>query len=176
MTVTSLMTADELLRLPDDGSRYELVRGELRKSSPGGTRHGKIGAAIIISLGAFVKAKRLGEVYNADTGFRIGRNPDSVLAPEASFVRAERVVDTPKFFEGTPDVVFEVVSPGDSYSEVAEKAEEWLRAGTQAVVIVDPARKRAYIERPTGRTNVTEAITLEDVVPGWQLPLSELFE
>lgn len=73
-------------------------------------------------------------------------------------------------------MAFEVVSPSDNYSEVAEKSEEWLRAGTQAVVIVDPLRKRVFIERATGRVNVEEAVVLEDLLPGWRLPLAELFE
>src|SRR2546421_12681618 len=53
MTVTSLMSADELLHLPDDGNRYELVQGELRKMSPPGADHGGVAAAIIISLGRY---------------------------------------------------------------------------------------------------------------------------
>src|SRR6266568_2091390 len=117
MTVTSLMTADELLHLPDDGFRYELVRGELRKMSPSGADHGDVAAVIVWSLLNHVRKNRLGKVYTADAGFRIGRGPDTVLAPDAAFVRAARVVKTRKFFEGPPDLAIEVVSPGDSYTE-----------------------------------------------------------
>src|SRR5215213_3156881 len=60
MTVGTLMTADELLRLPDDGWRYELVRGELQKMSPTGGRHGEVSMEIYLSLGAYVKQHRLG--------------------------------------------------------------------------------------------------------------------
>ncbi|HEV7764225.1 MAG TPA: Uma2 family endonuclease, partial [Thermoanaerobaculia bacterium] len=108
MSVSTLMTAEELLRLPD-GERYELVRGELKKMSPSGSRHGRVAAQIAGSLIPHVRRNKLGAVYIADAGFRIGRNPDTVRAPDAAFVRAERVIDTPGFFEGPPDVVFEVV-------------------------------------------------------------------
>ncbi|HEV8433475.1 MAG TPA: Uma2 family endonuclease [Thermoanaerobaculia bacterium] len=175
MTVTTLMTADELLRLPDDGWRYELVRGELRKMSPSGARHARVAAQIIGSLIAFLKGHPIGTAYASEAGFRISRTPDTVRAPDAAFVRADRVVDTPGFFDGPPDVAFEVTSPGDTYSEVEEKTLAWLRAGVLAVVIVDPRTSTVRIHRTSGATNVTEAIEVDDVIPGWKLPLSEVF-
>jgi Uma2 family endonuclease len=176
MTVTSLMTADELLQMPDDGYRYELVRGELRKMSPAGADHGDVSAAIIASLRPYARERRLGKVFSTDTGFRVGRNPDTVRAPDAAFVRRERVVKTAKFFEGPPDIVFEVVSPNDSYTEVGAKTDEWLRAGVHVVVIVDPQRERVTIHRTNATEQVSDAIAIEDLVPGWRLPLAELFD
>jgi Uma2 family endonuclease len=176
MTVSTLMTADELLRLPDDGWRYELVRGELKKISPSGARHGRVAARIIISLGHYAQARRLGEVYAAEAGFRIARNPDTVRAPDAAFVRAERVVDTAAFFEGAPDAVFEVVSPNDSYTEVDEKTVEWLRAGARVVVIVDPRTKSINVHRADGAMHATDGIEIADVIPGWKMSSAEVFD
>jgi Uma2 family endonuclease len=176
MIGSALMTADELFLLPDDGWKYELVRGELRKMSPAGADHGSIGAEIIASLAAHVKKHRLGKVYNSDTGFRISRNPDTVRAPDTAFVSAARAVPNRKYFEGAPDVAVEVVSPNDLYTEIEEKTREWLRAGTLAVVIVDPAAKSARIERRGRGTPVVDVIEIADVIPGWRLPLAELFE
>src|SRR6266542_2035456 len=147
MTVTSLMTADELLRLPDDGYRYELVQGELRKMSPSGNRHTIIGVRIAASLFTHVKAKRLGEVTGADGGYWITRNPDTVLAPDVGFIRRDRAVITDRFFDGPPDVAIEVISPSDTYTEVEEKTQEWLRAGTRAA----PRRNRNPDRRPRRR-------------------------
>ncbi len=174
MTIGTLMTAGELLRLPDDGWRYELVRGELRKMSPSGARHARVAAQIIVSLGAYVKQRQLGAVYASEAGFRISRHPDTVRAPDAAFVRAERVVDTPGFFDGPPDAAFEVISPGDTYSEIEEKTLDWLRAGVRAVVVVDPRTESVRIHRPTGAASVTD-VEIDDVIPGWKLPLSEIF-
>src|SRR3954453_17696121 len=106
MTVVSSMTADELLQLPDNGMRYELVEGELRKMSPSGARHGRVSAEIVGSLIAQMKRQRTGTVYSSDTGFRISREPDTVRAPDAAYVRSERVTDTIGFFEGPPDAAF----------------------------------------------------------------------
>jgi Uma2 family endonuclease len=176
MTVGILMTADELLRLPDDGRRYELVRGELRKMSPSGARHGRVSAQIVGSLIAHMKRQPTGAVYSSETGFRISQQPDTVRAPDAAFVQAERVVDTMSFFNGPPDAAFEVISPGDTYSEIEEKTLDWLHAGVQAVVVVDPRTKSVRVPRAEGATNVEDVLTLDDLIPGWRLPLAELFE
>ena len=175
MTVTTFMTADELQRLPDDGWRYELVQGELRKMSPSGARHSRVAAQIIGSLIAYLKDHPIGAVFASEGGFRISRSPDTVRAPDAAFVRSERVVDTVGFFEGPPDVAFEVTSPGDTYSEIEEKTLDWLRAGVLAVVIVDPRTSTVRVHRASGATNVAEAVELEEILPGWRLPLSEVF-
>jgi Uma2 family endonuclease len=176
MTVTTLMSADELLRLPDDGGRYELVRGELKKMSPAGAEHGFVAWNIVHSLGSYVKTQRLGRMYIAEAGFRIARNPDTVLAPDAAFVRADRVVPTDKYFEGAPDAAIEVVSPNDSYAEVQEKAAEWLRGGCRVVVVVDPKSRTVRVHRPGGSTDVTDTLAIEDVVPGWTIALRDIFE
>ena len=176
MTVVTWMTADELLRLPDAGMRYELVEGELRTMSPSGARHGRVAAEIVGSLIVHVKRQRIGAVYSSETGFRLSRQPDTVRAPDAAFVRSERVVDTVGFFDGPPDAAFEVVSPGDTYTEIEEKTLAWLRAGTKVVVIVDPRTKSARVHRTGSSSNAEGYIEIEDVIPGWRLSLDELFE
>jgi Uma2 family endonuclease len=176
VTTGTLMTADELLHLPDDGWRHELVRGELRTMSPSGAEHGTVAAEIIASLAAHVKAHKLGKVYASECGFRIARNPDTVRAPDAAFVRESRVIRTKKFFDGPPDAAFEVISPNDTYSEIEEKTLDWLRAGVQAVVIVDPRTRSARIHRTAGTATVVDLIEIEDVIPGWRLPLHDIFD
>jgi Uma2 family endonuclease len=169
------MTAEELERLPDDGWRYELVRGELRKMSPSGARHGSVAAQIIASLGTYVKQHRAGVVYASETGFKISREPDTVRAPDAAFVVAGRVVDAAGFFDGPPDIAIEVTSPSDRYSEIEEKTLDWLRSGVTAVVVVEPRTKTARIHRAGEATIVNDAIEIPDVLPGWRLPLADLF-
>jgi Uma2 family endonuclease len=175
MTVVTSMTADELLLLPSDGWRYELVEGELRKMSPSGARHGRVAAEIVWSLMAQMK-QRTGAIYSSETGFRISRQPDTVRAPHAAYVCSERVTDTSGFFDGPPDAAFEVVSPGDTYTEIEEKTLAWLRAGTKVVVVVDPRTKTARVHRTGSASNAEDVIEIDDVIPGWRLPLAELFD
>ena len=103
MTTTDLITADELLQMKDDGFRYELVRGELIKMSPAGHQHGRIALNLTTPLDQFVRANQLGAVYAAETGFKLAE--DMVRAPDAAFIRRERVEAvglTTGFWPGAP--------------------------------------------------------------------------
>ena len=174
-------TADELLALPDDGRRRELVRGELLAVSPAGHWHGDCAARILIRLGAFVEAHGLGTTYAAETGFWIGRDPDTVRAPDVAFVTAERarlVPRGPGFFPGAPDLAAEVVSPDDSFTAVQQKALDWLAAGSRMVLVVDPRQRTVTVFRAPGDVRVlgeTDTLDGADVVPGFELPLADLF-
>jgi len=179
MTVdTRLITAEELLAMPRGGQRYELVDGELIAMSPSGADHGDIALTIGAHLKQHVHSHRLGKAYAAETGFLIGRNPDTVRAPDAAFVRNERVVRVATFFPGPPDLAVEVLSPSDTASEVESKVRQWLDAGTRMVVVVDPETQTATVHTPltTRRLAIDDTLDGGDVVPGWSLPLREVFE
>src|SRR5439155_9121995 len=89
-TEIRLMSAAELEDLPADSWHYELVEGELHKMPPAGGEHGRTGGNLFGPLWTFVKERGLGVVYSLETGFLVARNPDTVLAPDIAFVRAER--------------------------------------------------------------------------------------
>ena len=167
--------------MPDDGFRHELVRGELRTMPYRGFLEGQVAASIATSLGVYVKTNRLGTVYAA-TGFLLESDPDHVRAPAVAFVRrecAESVVDRDTYFPGSPDIAVEVISPSDSYTEVEEKVADWLEAGTLAVIVVDPHRRTAKVHRSLTEVVVlTEAdvLAVEDVVPGWQMSIKDIFK
>ena len=179
MATTHLLTAEGLLEMPDDGHRYELVRGELREMPPSGHIHARIAGRVSSRLGHYAEANRLGEVYVADPGFLLGL--DHVRAPDAAFITAERVTDTgdrPGFWPGAPDLAVEVISPRDTYSDVAEKALDWLDAGTRMVLVVDPRCQTVTVYRSSSNIVVLskdDAIDGADVVPGWKLPVRESF-
>jgi Uma2 family endonuclease len=179
MTVDArLMTAEDLLEMPDDGMLHELVNGELLTMTPAKAAHGKIGMAIAFRLAHYVDEHRLGATFTSDTGFVLSRNPDTVRTPDASFVRAERNRFEDEFFPGAPDLAVEVISPNDRYTEVAEKVGEYLAAGSQMVVVVDPRTRTATVHTPAGihRLSIDETLDGGDVVPGWRLSLRDIFE
>jgi len=182
MTTTQrLMTAEDLWNLPDDGKRSELVRGELRTMAPTGFEHGNIGVQIVLRLARYVEGKRLGTVVVGDTGFVLQKGPDTVLAPDAAFVRQERVNAvgmTKKFFPGAPDLAVEVVSPSDTLIEVEEKVNEWLSAGTRIVWVVNPKRRTVTVHKAGPQVQVLaekDQLSGEDVVPGFACGVGELF-
>lgn len=172
------MTADELLAMPDDGAhRYELVRGELITMSPSSATHSNIAGRIAAFLGSYILKHKLGQPYTAEGGFLIAKNPDTVFAPDYGFVRADRVVNIDKFFPGPPDLAVEVISPSDTFNEVDEKVREYLSAGTRMVMVINPRNQTATVHTPTSTTrlNINDTLSGGDVVPGWSLPLAELF-
>jgi Uma2 family endonuclease len=181
-TTDKLMTADELLRLPDDGQRHELIAGELRTMPLNGAEHGRVAANLATLLGQYVHAHHLGYAYAAGTGFQLTAGPDTVRAPDFAFVRQERVLAVGRvtgYLPGPPDLAAEVLSPNDRPAEVEEKVASWLAHGTRLVLVVDPRRRTVRVYRPgTPPRTLAEQDVLsgEDVVPGWTLPVGALFE
>ena len=179
--VEHIATAADLERMPDDGFRYELVHGEVRKMTPAGNEHGKIAMSVAWRLAQHVEAHGLGAVYAAETGFRLASDPDTVRAPDAAFVcqaRLDAVGAVAGYWPGAPDLVVEVVSPGDRYGEVAEKVADWLVAGTQMVVVVEPQQRTVAVHRTSDAVDVLrEGDVLEggEVVPGWEVAVAALF-
>jgi len=175
------VTAEDLLRLPDDGVRYELVAGELRKMTPAGFHHGAIIMNISSPLAQHVKAHALGIVCGAETGFRIAHAPDTVLAPDVAFVRRDRLSPSgvpAGYWQGAPDLAVEVLSPSDTVFDVDAKVAAWLEAGAAAVWIVNAQRRVVTIHHagePPRTFSETEILADAGVVAGFQMPVAEIF-
>jgi len=180
-TITRPVTADELLAMPDDGYRYELVKGELRKMAPTGDEHGDLTMELAGALHQYVKEHHLGKVYAAETGFKLESDPDTVRAPDIAFVAREKVEKTGRlkgFRSGAPDLAVEVLSPSDRVSRVEEKVAEWLEGGARMVWVVGPKLHTVTVYRSlTDIVTLTEKDTLDggDVVPGFQKRVPDIF-
>jgi Uma2 family endonuclease len=180
-STTQNLTAEQLFQMPDDGFRYELVKGELKKMTPAGFKHGAIVAGLTGLLTRHVKENDLGVVSGAETGFKIGSNPDTVRAPDIALVRRERIPasglpDT--FWPGGPDLAVEILSPNDTVYEVEEKVADWLLAGVRAVWIVNPKQRTVRVHRPSAEVQTqTENDTLDgrEVVPLFRCKVTEIF-
>jgi len=178
MTVeTKLVTAEELLRMPDQAG-VELIDGEIKKMSPAGSRHGRIAGRVHSSLGPYADQHELGVTLVAEAGFIIRRSPDTVRAPDVAFVRKERWTDSEGYFPGPPDLAVEVISPSDTYTEVRAKVIDWIKSGAELVIVIDPGRQSAEIHRSLAKVDLIDIDGSLDggtVVPGWTLPLRDLF-
>jgi Uma2 family endonuclease len=179
-TSTKPITADELLKMGDIG-RCELIYGELVMMSPAGFGHGEIAMRIGRFLGNFVEEHDLGVVLAAETGFHVERDPDLVRAPDASFVRNDRLPKAgwTKFFPGVPDLAVEVISPDDTKREIAEKVNMWLAHGAKSCWVADPTAMTLTIHRAGQkiiRLTTRDKITDEPALPGFILPASKIFK
>lgn len=180
-TLTRPVTADELLAMPDDGYRYELVKGELIQASPTGDEHGQVTVTLTAALYQQVKQHNLGRVYAAETGFKLESDPDTVRAPDVAFVSRERVEATGTltgFRSGAPDLVVEVLSPSDRIGKIEAKVKQWLETGARAVWVVSPKLKTVTVYRSLSDiVTLTEKDNLDgdDVVPGFQIKVADIF-
>jgi Uma2 family endonuclease len=184
-TTRTLMTEDDLMRMPDDGYRYELVEGELRQMSPTGFDHGRCTGNLHGLLIAHVNKRKLGYVLAAETGFVIARTRDgraTVRAPDVAFVARGRVpadADMSKYLELAPDLVAETLSPSDTAVEVEEKIASWLAAGVRVALVVNPASRTITLYRsPSDISRLTDRdeLDLGDVIEGFRCPVADIFD
>jgi Uma2 family endonuclease len=181
-TVVQQVTAEELLKMPDDVFRYQLVRGELKKMPPTGHVHGRVAMKFAWRLAQHVETNNLGNVFAAETGFLIKRNPDTVRAPDCAFVSRQRlqaIGEAEGYLPCAPDLAVEVLSPGDTYTEVEEKAFDWLASGSLVVLVLNPRKRTITVYKSRNDITILDensVLDLSDVVADCRVPIRVLFD
>src|SRR5580692_4373747 len=179
MITKTLLTADDLARMPDDASvQIELDEGELITMPPAGESHGYMESDLVSELVHFVKKRKLGRVYAGDTGFRI--NDRTVLAPDVAFVRKERVaaVRSKSFANGAPDLAVEIVSPSDGVRQYTRKVKQYLAAGCHTVWVVYPKREEVEVFDASGAERTSHSgdlLEAPELLPGFSVKVADLF-
>ncbi|HEX5886164.1 MAG TPA: Uma2 family endonuclease [Pyrinomonadaceae bacterium] len=177
-TQTHLMTAEELMQLPDDSMCHELIKGELLTMPPPGDEHGAVIMNLTGPLFNHVKANNLGVLRAAETGFKLESNPDTVLAPDIAFITRDRV--GPRvlgYRNGAPDLVVEVMSQWDSKPKATREAELWVELGARSVWVVNPRKRTVEVFRPDVEKKLfhdTDEL-VDDTIPGFRIAVSEIF-
>ena len=177
-TKPELMTAEELLVMPDNDLRHELIRGVLVSYPLRGDREGVAVARIGWLLGNFSDGNRLGTV-TVSSGYLLERNPDTVCCPALAWIAPGRVEERfAGYPELAPDLVVEVKSPSDSQRHMAERAMMWLSHGTRMAVVADPARITLTVYRPGEPPMVLGEFDMfdgGDILPGFSEPVWRFF-
>jgi Uma2 family endonuclease len=173
------VTATALLRMSGE-IRCELVRGEVRTMTPAGGEHGDIAQLLAEILGAHVRSHRLGKYYGPDVGFVVERDPDTVRAADAAFVRNERVRHGGRskgFLEGPPDLAIEILSPTDRRKTAIAKCRIWVAAGAVMAVLIDPDRQTATVITADGERELAagDSLLFGELIPEFAIPLRRLF-
>lgn len=178
-TKPKLMTADELLLLPDDSMQRELIRGVLTEDMSPGDEHGVLVTRISRLFANYCEANDYGDVRSGDSGFVLERNPDTVRGPDVAWVSPDRMAGpVAGYAELAPDLVVEVKSPSNSNREMADRAMMWLSHGTRMALVADPRTVTVAVYRPGQPPQVLgELDTFDggDILPGFTAPVWSFF-
>lgn len=175
-----LITGEELARMTDI-KRSELINGRLIQMTPTGNEHGAIELRIGARLLAHVEEQKLGKVRVGEVGIYIRRNPDTIRAADVLYISSERYAArrSVSYLDVAPELIVEILSPGDSWSEVMQKMRDYFSIGVRVIWIADPAARTVYAYRST--TDVREfgeqaELVDAEVLPGFSVKVAELFE
>lgn len=173
-----LMTGEELA-MRDDLERGELIKGVFVKMPPPGSEHGRIETSIAFFLKLYAREHKSGEVFSGEVGIYTKRNPDTIRAMDVAYVSNQRMKQhTTHYFAVPPEIVIEVLSPGNRWVEILDKVDEYLNIGVDLVWIVDPKRKEVFsyhtLDKVT-RYAMGDVLTASEILPNFELPIEELF-
>ncbi|MCC6944425.1 MAG: Uma2 family endonuclease [Thermomicrobiales bacterium] len=179
MVTTQLRTAKDLWNLGDAAGDIELLAGELTPVTPPDFVHGTMQIKIGAMLLGHVESRQLGKV-SGDAGFILERAPDTVLAPDLSFISASRLPDRlTGYIDIAPDLAVEIVSPGNAPGEIERKLAIYLQAGVRCVWIVYPRERQITVYEPDNAPRVygdSAMVSGAPVLPELTFPAAALFD
>jgi Uma2 family endonuclease len=181
-TISSLLTAEEFAELPDNDRPTELIQGQLIVMAPPGSRHGQICARIVYLLQRFLEDQDRGQVLSNDSGIITERNPDTVRGADVAYYSYQRVPRGPMpsgLLAVAPELVFEVLSPTDRWSDVHIKVGEYLHAGVRTACVVDDANRSIHLyhaDLPSSVLTANDEFMLPEILPNFRVPTQRFFE
>ncbi len=177
-----IWTDEEFMQIPDDGNRYEIINGELIIMGNSGAKHGHVCSTLMILLGGYVREQKLGVMFDSSTAFKM--KAGNKRSPDISFVSKERLQGLEElpdgFLEGAPNLAIEILSPGNTFSEIHDKLVEYFDNGTNLAWVIYPQEQYILVYRnhqsPEFLLRSNQILEGEDIVPGFSLSISYLFE
>jgi Uma2 family endonuclease len=178
-------TYSDLVALPDDQLRHELIDGEHFVSPSPAIPHQVILWNLAEALGPYLRANPIGTALTGPVDVKL--SPHTVLVPDLVYFTASRFarVVNEKHATAAPDLVVEILSPGTRRRDKGRKRAVYDREGAREYWMVDPeARSITVLRRPrsdAGLTDVTVLALVDGGVlesrlfPGLQIPLREVF-
>jgi len=177
LSVKDLQELQEKLQDYHIDFQMELEDGKIILMGPSDVYSSEVGAEFIRLLGNWIKPRKLGRVFDSSGGF-ILPNTD-LKAPDVSFVSAERLRQTPRYFANlVPDLTVEIKSQSDRIKPLEDKIKLYLSLGTQVGILIDPDQQTMTVYRPTGKPTVltnTDNLTLPELFPAWEIAVSQIW-
>jgi Uma2 family endonuclease len=183
LTLADLETLQADLEATGRPYRVELHNGEITVMGPSDIVASEITIRFAVALAAWVVPRQLGRIFDSSGGF-ILPNAD-LAAPDVSFVSRRRLPRSPRYFgELVPDLVVEIKSQSDRLAKLDEKLRNFVAMGAVVGLLIDPDLETVAVYRsePAGDRPIAiatfgngEILTLPELFPGWELPISELW-
>lgn len=175
-------TDESFMALPDDGHHYEIVNGELIDMGNSGALHGYVCSTLMILLGGYVRQQNLGAMLDSSTAFKMKNG--NKRSPDIAFFAKERLqgmaVLPSGYLEGAPDLVVEVLSPGNTVEEIDDKLTEYFENGSRLAWVIHPTQHYVLVYRsaqqPDRLLKGKDSLEGEEVIPGFTLAVADLFQ
>jgi Uma2 family endonuclease len=168
--------------LPTGTRCYELDNGRLISMAPPGDLHGAVELCIAAQLKFQGDLRGHGKARSGEVGIVLWRNPDRVVGADAVFIANASlpIRRSPEgYLETIPELVLEVVSRNDTRPYVLQKVSDYLFAGVRVVWVADHPT-RTVTEYRSGREPLIyhdeDVITIEDLIPGFRMHVTDAFE
>lgn len=177
----TLVTGEMLLAMSDMGP-CELVEGRIVHMGPTADDHAGYESNFDEYIKGFVRQHRLGKVRVGEVGIYIRRAPDTLRAADVAFISDARYSQRKQkrgFLDVAPDLIVEIMSPDDRWSEVTQKLGEYFSIGVRLIWVAEPRTRTVYAYRSlTDVREFKEADYLpgDDVLPGFSVLVAKLFE
>jgi Uma2 family endonuclease len=182
-TATSVLTAEEYMALPDEfDGPTELVKGVLVTMPPPWPRLGELCARIAYLIQRYLEDHPIGRVLTNDSSMITERNPDSVRGPDVTYYSFESVPKGPLpriLLPVPPELVIEVRSPSDRWSELHTKVAEYLNAGVKVACILDDNTRTLhvfYADREPQILTISDELALPSILDDFRVRVQQFFE
>lgn len=186
MSITSQLTTEQFLALPDDGVERNLICGQVREKSM--TRRNRFHTFVVTQVAYLLESwlrtqpAPCGEVHTGEAGAILRREPDSIVGIDVAYFSAETMARQnaqTTLIDGVPKLAVEVLSPSDKVEETTEKVNEYLSVGVDLVWIIDPYFQTIQLHR-RGYAPVTfnneQRMTGSDILPGLDFAVIDVFQ
>lgn len=177
------LSSDDFVRTYGHERGVELIRGQVVRKTMPGARHGYVCTNASVLFGSHVKAQQLGRVMSNDPFVRTRPDPAGTLrGADLCYWSFDRLPAGPVpagVVEVLPELVVEVRSPGNRWTEILAKVSEYLAAGVSVVVVLDPETESATVYRPDELQQVFhngDTFRVPDLFAEWSTPVKAFFE
>ena len=179
------LTADDVLDLPvpDDATGYEFVDGKPVPVMPASPTHGRLVVEVAYRLRQHVERAALTGMVCYDCGFVLGlrHDPERMRGPDVSYIAREKIdahPDADRLLRCVPDLAIEIDLTSAKKPGGQQRILDYIEAGVPLVWAIDPHSRSAMVYRADGSARLLrehEVLDAEEIVPGFRLPLAELF-